>query len=86
MGLLSTALGAVGGLLFRKVTSVADDGAKVTKRKPKAFTLYMFWMIAIALVYQILVWPVLNYHFPEYGFPPIEAAAILSALSAVGGL
>lgn len=86
MGLLSTALGAVGGLLFRKVTNVAGDGAKVTKRKPKAFTLYMFWLIVIALAYQIIVWPVLNYHFPEYGFPPIEAAAILSALSAVGGL
>ena len=37
-------------------------------------------------MYHFLIWPVLNFHFPEYGFPPIDLGAIAASLAAVGGL
>lgn len=83
MGLLGTLVGAVGGLLTRKITETAPDGAQTTRRKPRRFTYAAFYVLAAVLLYHFLLWPVLNFHFPEYGFPPIDAA-LLSVLAGLG--
>ena len=83
MGLLGTLAGAVGGLLTRRITETAPDGAQATRRKPRRFTCAAFCVLSAVLLYHFLIWPVLNFHFPEYGFPPIDAA-LLSVLAGIG--
>ena len=83
MGLLGTLVGAVGGLLTRKITETAPDGARVARRTPRRFTRCAGYALAALLFYHFLLWPVLNFHFPEYGFPPI-GAELLSVLTGLG--
>ena len=82
-GLLGTLVGAVGGLLTRKITETAPDGAQVTRRKARRFTRAAFYVLAAVLIYHFLLWPILNFHFPEYGFPPI-GPELLSVLAGIG--
>ena len=83
MGLLGTLVGAVGGLLTRKITETAPDGAQVTRRKARPFTCAAAYTLAVVLLYHFLLWPILNFHFPEYGFPPI-GPELLSVLAGLG--
>ena len=82
-GLLGTLVGAVGGLLTRRITETAPDGARVTRRKPRRFTRFAGWVLAAVVLYHFLLWPILNFHFPEYGFPPI-GPELLSVLAGIG--
>lgn len=86
MGLLGTLVGAVGGLLTRKITETAPDGAQMTRRKARRFTRAAFYVLAAVLIYHFLLWPVLNFHFPEYGFPPIGAELLTALAGLFSGL
>lgn len=84
MGLLGTALGWVGSRFVRKVTTVdTETGDESTKRQATPFGKASIVVIGCALLYHFILWPVLNYHFPHYGFPPIDAA-LLTVLTGLG--
>lgn len=80
MGLLGIGIKAIGGLLVRKVTSTDAMGIAKVRRKATPFTKTMVYIISTALVYQMILWPIMNYHWPHYGFPPIDVTAILAIL------
>lgn len=90
MGVLSAAAGAVlgglargvGGLFTTTRTSTADDGTETEVRKVRPFRTSLAGLLVFLLLYHLLIWPWLNYHFPEYGFPPLD----LSLLSTLVGL
>lgn len=86
MGLLGTLVGAAGGLLTRKITETAPDGAQATRRKARRFTRAAAYTLAAVLIYHFLLWPVLNFHFPEYGFPPIGAELLTALAGLFSGL
>lgn len=82
MGLLGTALGWVGSKLVRTVITTDDNGEESTKRQVTPFGKTSAVIIGCALLYHYIVWPMLNYHYPQYGFPDIDAIV----LSAIGGI
>lgn len=83
MGLLSTVAGGIAGMFIKKVTSTADDGTATEQRSIRAFPTATIVVLGCALLYHIFIWPVLNYHFPEYGFPPL-GTELLSVLLSIG--
>lgn len=83
MGWLGSLIGAVGGVFVKNVARVAQDSAETVKRRPRRFTRWAGWVLAAVLAYHFLVWPILNVHFPEYGFPPI-GPELLSVLAGLG--
>lgn len=91
MGLLTTVAGTVagglarglGGLFTRRRTVTDDNGAQREVRTARPFTVSLGVLLACLLLYHFLLWPILNFHYPEYGFPPIDVA-LLSALAGLG--
>ncbi|MDE7063864.1 MAG: hypothetical protein K2O70_00110 [Desulfovibrionaceae bacterium] len=83
MGLLGTLAKTAGGLLTRKITETAPDAARTTRRATRRFTRWAGYVLTAALIYHFLLWPVLNHHFPEYGFPPL-GLELLTGLFAAG--
>ena len=77
---------AVSGLFFRRVTATDADGNESERRKARPVPAALFALLAFLALYHFLIWPVLNFHFPEYGFPPIDLNAIGAALAAAGGI
>lgn len=83
MGLLGAALGGLGRLFVRKVTSVNEDtGDESTKRQATPFGKASVIVVGCALLYHYIVWPIINYHFPQYGFQDIDSVV----LSVIGGI
>lgn len=83
-GLIGAALGGLGRLFVRKVTTTNEDtGDESTKRQATPFGKASVIVVGCALLYHYIVWPILNYHWPEYGFPPIDSA-LLSVLTSIG--
>ena len=81
--LVPALVAAVSGLFFRRVTTTDADGNESERRKARPVPAALFALLAL---YHFLIWPVLNFHFPEYGFPPIDLNAIGAALAAAGGM
>ena len=82
---------AVSALFFRRASS--DDarhdngaGGGDAPRRTRPVPALLFSVTAFLLIYHFLVWPLLNHHFPEYGFPPIDLAALGAALAAMGNV
>ena len=84
--LVPALVAAVSGLFFRRVTTTDADGNESERRKARPVPAALFALLVFLMLYHFLVWPVLNYHFPEYGFPPLDLAAIGAALTAAGGV
>lgn len=84
MGLLGAAIGGLGRLFIRKVTTTNDEtGDESTTRQATPFGKASAVIIGCTLLYHYIVWPILNHHFPQYGFPDIDAI-VLSALGGIG--
>ena len=83
MGLLGTALGWVGSKLVRTVITTDDNGEESTKRQATPFSKGSIVVVGCALLYHFIAWPILNHHYPEYGFPPIDSM-LLSFLTNFG--
>ena len=83
MGVLSALAGGLAGLFVKKVTTVAGDGAQVTRRQARKSTKALFYVLGFMVAWHFVLWPVLNYFFPEAGFPPIDAG-LLSGLLSLG--
>lgn len=86
MGLFGILAKTAGGLLTRKITETAPDGVQVTRRKARRFTRAAVHVLSAALIYHFLLWPVLNHHFPEYGFPPLGAELLTALAGLFSGL
>ena len=87
MGLLSAIIGSVVGLFVRKVTTVdPSSGDEITRRRPTGFGMSAAGVIAFLLLYHLLLWPILNYHFPQYAFPPLDLSVLGAVLPAIGGI
>ena len=83
-GLLGAALGWVGSKFVRTVTTTnADTGDESTKRQATPFGKASAIIIGCALLYHFIVWPILNYHYPQYGFPDIDSI-LLSTVAGMG--
>lgn len=83
MGLWSGLGRVLGGLLVKKVSTVADDGAESVVRRPTGFGWSAGAVLGFAVLWHFLLWPLLNYFFPEVGFPPITTD-LLSILAGLG--
>ena len=59
------------------------DGAQVTRRKARKSTKALAYVLGFMVVWHFILWPVLNYFFPEVCFPPIDAG-LLSGLLSLG--
>ena len=82
-GLLGAAIGGLARLFVRKVTTTNEEtGDESTRRQATPFGKASAVIIGCTLLYHYIVWPILNYHFPQYGFPDIDSIV----LSALGGL
>lgn len=84
--LIPAVVAAVSGLFFRRVTTTDAAGHECEGRKARPVPAALMGLLAFLAMYHFLIWPVLNFHFPEYGFPPIDLGAIAASLAAVGGL
>ena len=84
--IIPTLVASVVGLFVRKVTVADADGKESERRKARPVPAALASLLAFLLLYQFLIWPVLTYHFPEYGFPPLDLATIGAALTAAGGM
>ena len=83
-GLLGAAIGGLARLFVRKVTTTNEDtGEDNVKRQATPFGMTSAVIIGCTLLYHYIVWPILNYHFPQYGFPDIDSI-VLSALGGIG--
>ena len=83
-GLLGAAIGGLARLFVRKVTTTNEDtGEDNVKRQATPFGKASAVIIGCTLLYHYIVWPILNYHFPQYGFPDIDSI-VLSALGGIG--
>ena len=83
-GLLGAALGGLARLFVRKVTTTNEEtGDESTRRQATPFGKASAVIIGCTLLYHYIVWPILNYHFPQYGFPDIDSI-VLSALGGIG--
>ncbi len=83
--LLPALAAAVSSLFFRRVVEVKDDGAPGERRQARPLPAALAVLLAFLALYHFIIWPVLNFHFPEYGFPPLDLATIGAALTAAGG-
>lgn len=83
MGVLSTLAGGLASLFVKKVTTMEPDGARVTRRKARRFTKPLAYVLGFMVAWHFVLWPVLNYFFPEVGFPPIDDG-LLSGLLSLG--
>ena len=85
---LPALVAAVSGLLFRRAGASDRDGGEEGDRPRKARSLsaLLAALLAFLALYHFLVWPVLNHHFPEYDFPPLDLAALSATLAAVGSM
>lgn len=88
MGVLSAAAGAVlggvargvGSLFTKTRTATADDGTETAVRKLRPFPASLAALLVFLLLYHLLIRPWLNYHFPEYGFPPLDLSLLPTLL------
>ncbi len=83
MGLLGATIGGLGRLFIRKVTTTNEEGDESTKRQATPFGKASVVVVGCALLYHYIVWPILNYHFPQYGFQDIDSV-VLSVVSGLG--
>lgn len=89
---LPALVAAVSGLLFRRAGASGRDGGHDggeegdRPRKARSLPALLAALLAFLALYHFLVWPVLNHHFPEYDFPPLDLAALSAALAAVGNM
>ncbi len=89
---LPALVAAVSGLLFRRAGASDRDGGHDggeegdRPRKGRSLPALLAALLAFLALYHFLVWPVLNHHFPEYDFPPLDLAALSAALAAVGSM
>lgn len=65
------------GAVTKKVTVIETDDQgdteEVTKRQVRPGIKLGTWLIiGLALVYHFIGQPILNHHFPDFGFPPID--------------
>ena len=81
MSLLSTLGGVLAGVVMRRVTTVSADGQVHEKRKVRRPVKALVWLLAFLLLYHLLLWPVLNYLWPEVGFVQIDAHLLGSILT-----
>ena len=65
MGVLSTLAGGLAGLFVKKVTTVAGDGARVTRRQARIFTKPLACVLGFMVAWHFVLWP-------EVGFPPLD--------------
>lgn len=83
---------AVSGLLFRRAGASGQDGGPEggeeggRPRGARSLPSLLAALLAFLALYHFLVWPVLNHHFPEYDFPPLDLAALSAALAAAGNM
>ena len=83
-GLLGAALGWVGSKFVRTVTTTNEEtGEGNTKRQATPFGKASAVIVGCTLLYHYIVWPILNYHCPQYGFPDIDSI-VLSTLASIG--
>ena len=83
-GLLGAAIGGLARLFVRKVTTTNEDtGEDNTKRQATPFGKASAVIVGCTLLYHYIVWPILNYHCPQYGFPDIDSI-VLSTLASIG--
>ncbi len=83
-GLLGAAIGGLARLFVRKVTTTNEDtGEDNTKRQATPFGKASLVILGCALLYHYIVWPIINYHFPQYGFQDIDSF-VLSVISGIG--
>lgn len=82
-GLLGAALGWVGSKFVRTVTTTDENGEESTKRQATGVGKGSIIVVGCALLYHFIVWPIINYHWPEYDFPPIDGG-LLSVLTSIG--
>lgn len=84
MGFIGAAIGGLARLFVRKVTTTNEEtGEDNIKRQATPFGKASAVIIGCTLLYHYIVWPILNYHFPQYGFPDIDSI-VLSALGGIG--
>lgn len=81
MGILSTIAGGLAGLFIKKVTVMEQDGAQVTRHKTRKSTKALACVLGFMVAWHYILWPMLNYFFPEVGFPPIDAGLLSGMLS-----
>lgn len=72
MGVLSTLAGGLAGLFVKKVTTMEPGGAQVTRRQARSFTRPLAYVLGFMVAWHFVIWPVLNFFFPEVGFPPLD--------------
>lgn len=83
-GLLGAAISGLARLFVRKVTTTNEEtGDESTRRQATPFGKASAVIIGCTLLYHYIVWPILNYHFPQYGFPDIDSI-VLAALGGIG--
>lgn len=88
---LPALLAAVSGLLFRRAGAPGQDGdndggKESGPRRGRTVPALLAALLVFLALYHFLVWPVLNHHFPEYDFPPLDLAALSAALAAAGNM
>ena len=89
---LPALVAAVSGLLFRRAGASDRDGGHDggeegdRPRTARSLSALLAALLAFLALYHFLVWPVLNHHFPEYDFPPLDLAALSATLAAVGSM
>lgn len=79
---VTTLISAVSGLFFRRGDSEKPGTGKQMRPLPTALCV----LLAFLALYYFLVWPILNFHFPEYGFPPLDVTALGAAFAALGSM
>ena len=83
-GLFGAAIGGLARLFVRKVTTTNEEtGEDNTKRQATPFGKASAVIVGCTLLYHYIVWPILNYHYPQYGFPDIDSI-VLSTLASIG--
>lgn len=84
--LLPALITAVSGLFFRRVTTTDAAGQECEGRKARPVPAALTGALAFLIAYHFILWPILNFHFPEYGFPHLDLGAVAASLAALGGL
>ncbi len=84
--LVASLAAVVSGLLFRRVPENNADGRPAERLQTRPVPAALGVLLAFLALYHFLLWPILNHHFPEYGFPPLDLAALSASLAAVAGL
>lgn len=87
MGLFGMLAARIGGAFVRKVTTIdTETGKEKTARTATPLGKGTMIVIGAALLWEVILYPILNYHFPHYGFPAIgaELLAVLASLAGMG--